>query len=145
MRNLLSFSTKNNFLGFFAWVWVKVHFPLERSLIDLIYLNHYLIHLQKCRFSTLFNIMWKKIFITDLYFLTVSQFFVNASLKSNSPYLLLNKNINLKTRRNQKWKFHTNLCEESCFSSCKNHKLKLKLWWVGARERKKSAIFLTFI
>ena len=24
-----------------------------------------------------------------------------------------------------------------CFSSCKNRKLKAKLWWVGARERKR--------
>ena len=27
------------------------------------------------------------------------------------------------------------------FSSYKNHKLKVKLWWVGARERRKRAFF----
>ena len=34
-----------------------------------------------------------------------------------------------------------------CFSSYKNRKLKLKvkLWWVGARERKKTAFFVPFI
>ena len=39
----------------------------------------------------------------------------------------------------------TKLCKESCFSSYKNHKLKLRLWWVGTRERKKSVFFVTFI
>ena len=32
-----------------------------------------------------------------------------------------------------------------CFSSCKNRKLKVKLWWVDARERKKRACFVPFI
>ena len=32
-----------------------------------------------------------------------------------------------------------------CFSSDKNHKLKVKLWLVGARERKKRAFFVPFI
>ena len=32
-----------------------------------------------------------------------------------------------------------------CFSSYKNHKLKVKLWWVSARKRKKSAFFVPFI
>ena len=31
------------------------------------------------------------------------------------------------------------------FSSHKNRKSKVKLWWVGARERKKSAFFATII
>ena len=32
-----------------------------------------------------------------------------------------------------------------CFSSYKNRELKVKLWWIGACERKKSAFFVTFI
>ena len=32
-----------------------------------------------------------------------------------------------------------------CFSSCKNRKLEVKLWWVGVRERKKRAFFVPFI
>ena len=32
-----------------------------------------------------------------------------------------------------------------CFSSYKNCKLKIKLWWVGAREKKKRAFFVQFI
>ena len=32
-----------------------------------------------------------------------------------------------------------------CFSSHKNRKLKVKLWWVGVCERKKRAFFVPFI
>ena len=32
-----------------------------------------------------------------------------------------------------------------CFGSDKNRKLKVKLWWVGARKRKMRAIFVPFI
>ena len=32
-----------------------------------------------------------------------------------------------------------------CFSSCKNRKLKVKMWLVGARERKKDAPFVPFV
>ena len=31
-----------------------------------------------------------------------------------------------------------------CFSSYKNQQLKVKLWWVEARERKESVFFVTF-
>ena len=31
------------------------------------------------------------------------------------------------------------------FSSYRNHELKLKLWWIGARERKKGVFFVTFV
>ena len=31
-----------------------------------------------------------------------------------------------------------------CFSSFKNHKLKVKLWWIGDCKRKKTVIFLLF-
>ena len=36
MRNL-SFSTKKNLFGLFAWVWIKAHFSLESAFINLIY------------------------------------------------------------------------------------------------------------
>ena len=32
-----------------------------------------------------------------------------------------------------------------CFNSYKNRELKVKVWWIGARERKKNAFFVTFI
>ena len=31
-----------------------------------------------------------------------------------------------------------------CFNSYKNQQLKVKLWWVEARERKESVFFVTF-
>ena len=67
---------------------------------------------------------------------------------------LLNKNINFnKTKRSRKWKIPRTVLERRtlCLSSCKNRKLKVKLWWVRACERKKrafsvySGIFLRFL
>ena len=51
----------------------------------------------------------------------------------------------IKTKRNRKWEIpHTVLERRTLwFSSYKNRKLKVKLWWVGARERKKSVFFCT--
>ena len=49
----------------------------------------------------------------------------------------------MKTRRNRKWKIPHTLLER--WTSYKNHQLKVKLWWVRACQRKKSAIFVTFI
>ena len=53
----------------------------------------------------------------------------------------------LKTRLNRKWKISRTGLERLTlyFSSYKNRKLKVKLWWVGARERKKRAFFVRFI
>ena len=50
----------------------------------------------------------------------------------------------IKTKRNRKWKIpHTGLERRTmCFSSYKNRKLKVKLWWVWARERKKRGFFV---
>ena len=50
-------------------------------------------------------------------------------------------------KRNRKWKIpHTVLERRTlCFSLYKNCKLKIKLWWVGARERKKRSFFVPFI
>ena len=69
-------------------------------------------------------------------------------LKPKNSFILLNKYINFnKSKRNRKWKIpHTVLEGQTwCISSYKNHKLKAKLWWVGACERKKRAFFVTFI
>ena len=53
----------------------------------------------------------------------------------------------IKTKRNRKWKIpHTVLDRRTlCFSSSKNRKLKIKLWWVEAHNRKKKAFFVPFI
>ena len=87
----LSFSTIKD-SGLFAWVRVKAHFSLESPLIDLIYTNHHLIHLQKCQhcgFTTLFNIIWKKIFITNLPFLNRFTVFGWCSLKVKQSILFV--------------------------------------------------------
>ena len=72
-------------------------------------------------------------------------------------FCLLNKNINLiKKKQNRKWKILCTVLERPtlCFSWYKIRKLKVKLWWVGPRERKKKhflhrlfyskEVFLTF-
>ena len=66
-------------------------------------------------------------------------------LKSKTLCILLNKNsILIKTKRNWKWKFSHTSSETwtLCFRSFKNRKLTVKLWWVGARERKTRACFV---
>ena len=49
-------------------------------------------------------------------------------------------------KRNRKWKIPQKFLEigTSCFSSYKCE-WKVKLWWVGARERKKRTFFVPFI
>ena len=46
-------------------------------------------------------------------------------------------------KQNLKWKIPHTVFERwiLCFSSYKNRKLKVKLWWVGAPKRKKEGIF----
>ena len=64
----------------------------------------------------------------------------------------------MKVKQNRKWKIPYTVLDgrqSLCFSSYKNRKLKIKLWWVGARERKKwhflyrlfcpKGIFLIFV
>ena len=66
-------------------------------------------------------------------------------LKWKSSCILLSKNINLiKAEWNWKWKIPHTVLERCtlCFSSYKNRKLKVKLWWVGGRKRKEG-IFCT--
>ena len=54
---------------------------------------------------------------------------------------------NYKLLNFRKWKIPLTALERRtlCFSSYKNRKLKVKLWWLGARERKKRALFILFI
>ena len=63
-------------------------------------------------------------------------------LKSKSSWFLLNKNINFnKNDGESKMENPTQFWrDEPCAS-----KLKVKFWWVVARERKKRAFFVTFI
>ena len=68
-------------------------------------------------------------------------------LKSKSPCILLNKSINLSKNKTEcKWKTpHTVLERRTlCFSSYKNRKLKVKIWWVEGPERTKRAFFVPF-
>ena len=70
------------------------------------------------------------------------------NLKSKSPCIWQNKNLNFKkTKWNQKWKIpHTPLQRWTLsFSSYKNHKLKVKLWWVWVCTIKKRAFFVPSI
>ena len=68
-------------------------------------------------------------------------------LKSKNPCILLNKNVNFKNETELKMKNPTHNFRETnlslCFSWYKNRKLKVKLWWVGEKERKKRAFFCT--
>ena len=69
-------------------------------------------------------------------------------LKSKSRCILLKKNkILIKRKQNRKWKIPHTVWERRilCFSSCKNSKLKVKLWWIGARERKNRTFFVSLI
>ena len=69
-------------------------------------------------------------------------------LQSKGSCILLNKNTNFnKNETESKMEIPRTVLERwtLCFSSYKNHKLKLKLWWVGARKRKKRAYFVPFI
>ena len=66
-------------------------------------------------------------------------------LKSKS---LCFKTININKTRQPKMENPTHSVLERwtlCFSSCKNLKLKVKLWWVSAHERNKSAFFVKTI
>ena len=61
-----------------------------------------------------------------------------------SVWLLLNKKVNSnKNIVELKWKILHTLLERR--TEYKNRGLKIKLWWVGARESKKSLFFKTFI
>ena len=57
-----------------------------------------------------------------------------------------NKNISF-NKNETEWKISHTIFERQIlyFSSYKNHKLKVKLWWIGVPERKMSAFFVPFI
>ena len=68
--------------------------------------------------------------------------------KSKSPCILLNKTINFnKNETESKMEIPHTVSERRtlCYSSCNNRKIKGKLWWVGARKRKKRPFFVPFI
>ena len=65
------------------------------------------------------------------------------AFKSKSPCMLLNKNVNF--NKNETESKIENPRGTLCFSSYKNRKLKVKLLWVGAREKKKRAFFVPFL
>ena len=67
----------------------------------------------------------------------------NVLVNSKSACIFLNKNINF--NENETESKNGNPHCEMCFSSYKNCKLKMKLWWVEAHERKKQAFFVLFI
>ena len=69
-------------------------------------------------------------------------------LKLKSPCILLNKNINfVKNEMESKMENPTHNFGEANLAiySYKNCKLKVKLWWIGARKRKKRTFFVTFV
>ena len=67
-------------------------------------------------------------------------------LKSKTACILLNKNINFnKSKTESRMENPTHSFRETNLSSYKNCKSKVKLWWVGARERKKKLFFVPFI
>ena len=128
------FFYQKNFLGLFAWVWVRAHFPSESPFIDLTY---------KLSFSSFAEVskLWIQNFIqyylkkdfhhkfTNLSFLNRFTVFVDAPLKSNSPYFLLNKNINF-SKTESKMENLTQAFKDVmniALQLIKNHKLKLKL------------------
>ena len=65
-------------------------------------------------------------------------------LESMEPWFLLNKSINFKQNETEsKMENSTRTSEKRNlrFSSDKNRELKVNVWWVAARERKKGAFF----
>ena len=67
-------------------------------------------------------------------------------LKSKNPCILWNKNINFNKNQKESKIPHTVLERRTlCFSSYKNRKLKVKLSWVGPREKSKRTSFAPFI
>ena len=71
-----------------------------------------------------------------------------SNLKSKNPCILLNKNINfIKNETESKMENPTHSFRETnlVLQPYKNRKFKVKLRWVGARERKKRAFFVPII
>ena len=64
-------------------------------------------------------------------------FIFERNWKSKSPCFLLIQTL-IKKTQNRKLKIPHTLLERQnlCLCLCKNHKLKVKLWWLGARYKK---------
>ena len=90
--------------------------------------------------STQKSEVWWQNYVWLFYYFNFESFRV---LESKSRCIL----TLIKMKRNWKCKIpNTELERRSfCFSSCKNWELKVKLWWVGARERIQRAFFVPFI
>ena len=89
------------------------------------------------------KVLAAKLFVLFYYFNFERTYYL---LKSKSPCILLNKYINCNKNKTESKSQHTLLERGTlCFSSYKNHKLRVQLWCVGARERKKSAFFVLLI
>ena len=115
----------------------KFKWFVSRSVLGELQLSKY--HWVLISFiATLKSEVWEQSCVWLFYYFN---FEINFEvLMSKSLYFLLNKNINLiKTKRNRKLKILHELLERQTFwySSYKNRELKVKLWWAGARERKK--------
>ena len=69
------------------------------------------------------------------------------ALKSKNPCILLNKNINFNKNETELKMENLTVSQRQtlCFSLYENCKLKVKLWWVGACERKRRAFFALFL
>ena len=61
-------------------------------------------------------------------------------LKSKKPCILSKKNKNFNKNKMESKMENSTHSFTLCFSSYKNCKLKVKLWWVGARKRKKRTL-----
>ena len=66
-------------------------------------------------------------------------------LKSKYPRIMLNKNINFNKNKTKSKMENPTHRLTLCVSSYKNCKLKVKLWWVEANERKKREFLVQFI
>ena len=100
-------------------------------------------------FRTLFNIVWKKIFITDFSFPTDSQVFVDAPFKSKSPHFLLNKNVNFSQNKRESKMENTTQTFEVVMNLklqlIQESQIKTKTVMSWSLWAKKSAFYVTFI
>ena len=110
---------------------------LERTQISLNF---------KTSFRNLLSEVWEQNCVWLFYYFNFER--SHNVLKSKIPCILLNKNINFnKHETESKWKIPHTVFERQtlCISSYKNHKLTVKLWRVGACERKQTESFVPFI
>ena len=94
----------------------------------------------KILISTEQSEVWEKKYERLFYYFNFER--NNYVLKSKSPFISLNKNIYFnKNEKERKWKILHTVLERRTL----NRKLKVNLWWVGAREGKKRAFFVIFV